>query len=167
MLNLIVFSGMNRFGYTSASDILTQKPDISVYAKILTGGLLPLSATLASTSIFRAFLSDKKIDALLHGHSYTANPIGCSVALKAIEMSETRVPRTHLMEGGGAGWGEIEGDRWSLWSLPFLQDVSRNKGVKGVMGMGTVLAIELEDVESGQCSAFSLLFSHQVGDSRR
>lgn len=62
-----------------------------------------MSATLASKSIFEAFLSDKKVDALLHGHSYTANPVGCAVALKAIEMVES-----HEAKGGWRG----ERDMW-------------------------------------------------------
>ncbi|KAJ9604991.1 hypothetical protein H2200_010380 [Cladophialophora chaetospira] len=60
-------------------------PDISVHAKLLTGGLLPLAITAASQSIFDTFLSQDKTDALLHGHSYTAHPVGCMVADKALE----------------------------------------------------------------------------------
>ena len=132
-----VFSGLHRFGYHSAASVLGHTPDIAVYAKILTGGLLPLSATLASKSIFASFLSDKKVDALLHGHSYTANPIGCSVALKGIRMME------------GKTWDEERAlwkgsERWSFWSEDFIKGVSGMDGVKGTMAMGTVVAIELE-----------------------
>ena len=112
-------------------------PDIAVYAKILTGGLLPLSATLASKSIFASFLSDQKVDALLHGHSYTANPIGCSVALKGIQMMEDKT-----WSDEKALWKGSE--RWSFWSEDFIKHISGQKGVKGSMAMGTVLAIELE-----------------------
>jgi dethiobiotin synthetase/adenosylmethionine--8-amino-7-oxononanoate aminotransferase len=161
-----VFSGLYRFGYNSASTVLSQTPDIAAYAKILTGGLLPLSTTLASTSIFDAFLSDRKVDALLHGHSYTANPVGCAVALKAAEMIER-----HEQQGGwdtekamwgvrgtrgdedrvGVVRGEEEG-RWSFWNREFVKDVSTIRGVKGSMAMGTVLAVELEDAEGGEFS---------------
>jgi dethiobiotin synthetase/adenosylmethionine--8-amino-7-oxononanoate aminotransferase len=139
-----VFSGLHRFGYHSASTILTHTPDISVYAKILTGGLLPLSATLASSSIFNSFLSDKKVDALLHGHSYTANPIGCSVALKAIEMVENKT-----WDEERALWKDEGGERWSFWSEEFVKTISRLNGVKGSMAMGTVFALELEDQGGG------------------
>lgn len=109
-----------------------------------------MSTTLASSSIFNAFLSDKKVDALLHGHSYTANPIGCSVALESIKMVER-----HLASGGfqsereawGVGHlGEV--GRWSFWSADFIKRLSHHPTVKGTMAMGTVLAIELEDKEA-------------------
>jgi len=132
-----VFSGLHRFGYHSAATVLGHTPDIAVYAKILTGGLLPLSATLASKSIFASFLSDKKVDALLHGHSYTANPIGCSVALKGIQMMEGKT-----WDEERALWNGSE--RWSFWSEEFIKAVSGMDGIKGSMAMGTVLAIELE-----------------------
>lgn len=74
-----VFTGLYRLGHASPSHLLHVDPDISVYAKLLTGGLLPLSCTLASESIFEAFLADGKADALLHGHSYTAHAVGCNV----------------------------------------------------------------------------------------
>lgn len=154
LLNPAVFSGLHRFGYHSAASVLTQTPDIAAYAKILTGGLLPLSATVASHSIFQAFLSDKKVDALLHGHSYTANPVGCSVSLKAIEMVEKhengngwRVEKD--LWGLKAGEKEEIGGRGSFWSPDFLEAVSKVDGVKGAMAMGTVLAVELGGGESG------------------
>jgi len=148
-----VFSGLHRFGYHSASSVLSHTPDISVYAKILTGGLLPLSATLASSSIFDAFLSDRKVDALLHGHSYTANPVGCAVALKAVELVEE-----HEKVGGWTeerkSWGVGQGEegRWSFWDESWVGRVSGHEGVKGVMAMGTVCAIELKDGQGGEFS---------------
>ena len=97
-----VFTGLYRLGRPSSSSFLSMPttaarpvsgliptdlniaPDISVHAKLLTGGLLPLAVTTASTSIFNTFLSPSKADALLHGHSYTAHPIGCAVANKSL-----------------------------------------------------------------------------------
>ena len=137
-----VFSGLHRFGYHSAASVLGHTPDIAIYAKILTAGLLPMSATLASKSIFASFLSDKKVDALLHGHSYTANPIGCAVALKGIEMMEGKEWKEEKELWKGA-------ERWSFWSEEFIKSVSDKEGVKGSMAMGTVLAIELESGDAG------------------
>lgn len=170
-----VFSGLHRFTYLTASTLLQHSPDIAVYAKILTGGLLPLSATLASESIFNAFLSDRKVDALLHGHSYTAHPVGCSVALEAVKALET-AEKDGLWATGKAIWDvkgdatspaqngsavpAIEGDkrsemrgRWSFWSRDFVEAASRLGSVKGTMAMGTVCAIELEDREGGESSS--------------
>ena len=82
-----VFTGLGRLG-SFPSLVLSAYPDIAVYAKLLTGGLVPLSATLATADIFEAFLDDRKARALLHGHSYTAYPVGCAVANKSLELLE-------------------------------------------------------------------------------
>lgn len=81
-----VFVGLYRLGFLTSSSILGTPPDISVLAKILTGGLVPMSVTLASNSIYGAFLGPHKKDALLHGHSYTAHPIGCAIAGKTLDI---------------------------------------------------------------------------------
>ena len=49
------------------------------------GGVLPLAVTLASEAVFDAFKGEGKLDALLHGHSYTAHPIGCAAAAAALD----------------------------------------------------------------------------------
>ena len=82
-----VFTGLGRLG-SFPSLVLGADPDIAVYAKLLTGGLVPLSATLATTDIFEVFLDERKSRALLHGHSYTAYPVGCAVANKSLELLE-------------------------------------------------------------------------------
>ncbi|RXK39933.1 dethiobiotin synthase [Tremella mesenterica] len=151
-----VFSGLNRFGYLAASSVLSHPPDISTYAKILTGGLLPLAATLASKSIFEAFLSSSKRDALLHGHSYTAHPVGCAVALRAIEMTEGMEWKTEKELWGVGGKDNV--GRWSFWDKGFVMSLSGVKGVKGVMAMGTVLGIELDVADGGYTSHAALDF---------
>jgi dethiobiotin synthetase/adenosylmethionine--8-amino-7-oxononanoate aminotransferase len=78
-------SGLYRLGSPSSARFLNVHPDITVHAKLLTGGLLPLAATVASESIFGSFESDDKSDALLHGHSYTAHAVGCQVAIESLE----------------------------------------------------------------------------------
>lgn len=162
-----VFSGLHRLGYLTAPEILKVNPDISVYAKILTGGLLPLSITMASDSIFQSFLHpERKVDALLHGHSYTANPIGCNVALKALQL----VQNEEAVKGGS--WDQAKekwmsiGDcghekapsAWSFWDKTFIEELSKLSNVKGVMSMGTVLAFELEEPAGAAFTGeFSLL----------
>jgi bifunctional dethiobiotin synthetase / adenosylmethionine---8-amino-7-oxononanoate aminotransferase len=63
--------GMYRLGPSTASSIIGEFPDIAVYGKMLSGGYMPLAATLATTETFNAFLGKKKWHALLHGHSFT------------------------------------------------------------------------------------------------
>eukprot|EP00208_Stichococcus_sp_RCC1054_P000920 CAMPEP_0206139432 /NCGR_PEP_ID=MMETSP1473-20131121/6079_1 /ASSEMBLY_ACC=CAM_ASM_001109 /TAXON_ID=1461547 /ORGANISM="Stichococcus sp, Strain RCC1054" /LENGTH=768 /DNA_ID=CAMNT_0053533229 /DNA_START=85 /DNA_END=2388 /DNA_ORIENTATION=- len=81
-----VFSGLWRLGAVSAARILGVQPDIACYAKLLTGGLLPLAVTLATPEVFQVFQGAEKTDALLHGHSYTAHPMGCAAAVAALDL---------------------------------------------------------------------------------
>jgi bifunctional dethiobiotin synthetase / adenosylmethionine---8-amino-7-oxononanoate aminotransferase len=67
--------GMYRLGPSTASYILGEYPDIAVYGKMLSGGYMPLAATLATTETFDAFLGKKKWHALLHGHSFTVSHV--------------------------------------------------------------------------------------------
>jgi adenosylmethionine-8-amino-7-oxononanoate aminotransferase len=48
--------------------------------------MIPLAATLATPEVFTAFEGDSKLDALLHGHSYTAHAVGCQVATTSLEL---------------------------------------------------------------------------------
>lgn len=147
-----VFAGLFRLGRLSASSFLQIEPDISVHAKLLTGGLLPLAVTLASESVFGAFLADDTPAALLHGHSYTAHPVGCAVAVASLRamLDMERAGRfAPAAEGSGPGTGV-----WSCWSTPFVRELSALERVDGVVALGTVLAVTLRAAEPG---AFLLL----------
>lgn len=153
-----VFTGLYRLGSPSSAKFLGVHPDITVHAKLLTGGLLPLAATIASESIFRCFESDDKSDALLHGHSYTAHAVGCQVAIESLATMKR-------MESNGAwrkfqdDWavgaetpllGQDNGEQkpavWSVWSRDFVQELStRTDQVEGLWALGSVLAIHVKD----------------------
>ena len=83
-----VFAGIWRLGAEGAWELLGDgcAPDVSCYAKLLTGGLVPLAVTAATEEVFDAFRGPTKMHALLHGHSYTAYPVGCAVAAEALRM---------------------------------------------------------------------------------
>lgn len=61
-------------------------PDIICLSKGITGGFLPLAVTIASKEIFDSFLDDSVSKAFIHGHSYTANPVGCAAAVKSFDI---------------------------------------------------------------------------------
>jgi adenosylmethionine-8-amino-7-oxononanoate aminotransferase len=61
-------------------------PDILCLSKALTGGYLPLGVTAASESIYEAFLSADPRKTFFHGHSYTANPLACAVAVASLKL---------------------------------------------------------------------------------
>ena len=82
-----VMTGFGRTGELFATRKAGVSPDILCLAKGLTGGMLPLAATLATEELFSCFLSEDKSGALFHGHTFTAHPIGCAVALASLEVN--------------------------------------------------------------------------------
>jgi adenosylmethionine-8-amino-7-oxononanoate aminotransferase len=77
-----VATGFGRTGRMFACDHEGVTPDLMAIGKGLTGGYLPLAATLATEEIYQAFLGKhEEGTAFFHGHSYAGNPIGCAVAL--------------------------------------------------------------------------------------
>jgi adenosylmethionine-8-amino-7-oxononanoate aminotransferase len=79
--------GFGRTGKMFACEHEGVRPDLMVIAKGLTGGYLPVAATLATDRIFNAFLGrhDSK-RTFYHGHTYTGNPLGCAVAIASIDI---------------------------------------------------------------------------------
>ncbi|EED19022.1 onanonoxo-7-onima-8-eninoihtemlysoneda [Talaromyces stipitatus ATCC 10500] len=150
-----VFTGLYRLGRRTSASFLGVDADISVHAKLLTGGLIPLAVTLASKEIFDAFLSCEKSDALLHGHSYTAHPIGCHVAETSVRMMmdmENQGDWDHFQKQWTATTKPNEKTSqgvWSHWSLELVRDLSLAENVESVFAIGSVFSISLLD-ESGQ-----------------
>jgi adenosylmethionine-8-amino-7-oxononanoate aminotransferase len=93
-----VFTGFGRAGEFFACQKAGARPDILCLAKGLSGGFLPLAATLCSEEIFQAFCSEDPRHTLYHGHSYTANPLGCASALASLELLEKEEQRFRGME---------------------------------------------------------------------
>ena len=156
---------MYRLGRFSASSFLQVDPDISCHAKLLTGGLVPLCATLASDSIYDAFLGAEKRDALLHGHSYTAHAVGCHVANTSLDMmmDMDRNGDWQAYKDDWAGPASLSAldktrlDIWSVWSKDFIQRISNRQDVESVVALGSVLAISLRDNKRGvYCPPFFL-----------
>jgi adenosylmethionine-8-amino-7-oxononanoate aminotransferase len=79
--------GFGRTGKMFACEHEGVRPDLMVIAKGLTGGYLPVAATLATDRIFNAFLGrhDSK-KTFYHGHTYTGNPLGCAAAIASIDI---------------------------------------------------------------------------------
>jgi adenosylmethionine---8-amino-7-oxononanoate aminotransferase len=79
-----VMTGWGRTGTMFACEQASISPDILCTSKGLTGGAVPLAATLASEAIFRAHYSPDRSRTFFHSSSYTANPIACAAALANI-----------------------------------------------------------------------------------
>jgi len=84
-----VATGFGRTGAMFACGHEGIAPDILAVAKGLTGGYLPLAATLTTEEIYRGFLGrHEEFRTFFHGHSYTANPLGCAAALATLSIFE-------------------------------------------------------------------------------
>jgi adenosylmethionine-8-amino-7-oxononanoate aminotransferase len=81
-----VATGFGRTGTLFACEQIGFVPDIICLSKGLTAGVLPMAVTVARDEVFDAFLSDKFDTALAHGHTFTANPLACAVALTSLEI---------------------------------------------------------------------------------
>jgi adenosylmethionine-8-amino-7-oxononanoate aminotransferase len=114
-------------------------PDIICLSKGLTGGVLPLGLTVATNDIYEAFLSEDKTKALLHGHSFTGNPLSCAAACASLDLFEQ-----------SSTWENIK--RISDANASFMNELSSSV-IDDVRCLGTILAIELN--VSGESSYFS------------
>lgn len=81
-----VMTGFGRTGDWFACTKARVQPDIVCLSKGITGGFLPLAVTVCTEAIYNAFYSDDPTKTLYHGHSYTANPLGCAAALASWEL---------------------------------------------------------------------------------
>jgi adenosylmethionine-8-amino-7-oxononanoate aminotransferase len=111
-----VATGFGRTGRMFACEHENVSPDLMAVAKGLTGGYLPLAATLASEAIYAAFLGDyAEFKTFFHGHTYTANPLACSVALANLELFEKNsvlaalAPKIDYLASRLAGMKPLEG----------------------------------------------------------
>ncbi len=127
-----VMTGWGRTGTLFALDQCAEKPDIVCLSKGLTGGVLPLGLTVASDEIYEAFLSDEKVKALLHGHSFTGNPLCCAAALANLDLFELPVTFDNIA-------------RITQQHTLFIDKIQSHIGVLDARQHGTILAIELKD----------------------
>lgn len=130
-----VLTGFGRTGSMFACTRAGVRPDLLCLAKGLTGGIFPLSATLATDAFFDAFLAEDKSRAFFHGHTFTAHPGGCAVALASLDLT---------LENDVPGRLEAIGDRLRSG----ITGVAEHPKVREVRGIGGMAAIELEP-ESG------------------
>jgi len=91
-----VMTGFGRTGALFACARAGIEPDVLCLAKGLTGGTLPLAATLVRAEHFEAFRSRERRRAFFHGHSFTANPIACAAALASLELVRAQRPELAL-----------------------------------------------------------------------
>lgn len=134
-----IMTAFGRTGKLFAFEHTRVQPDIICLSKGLTGGVLPLGLTVTTQSIFDAFLSEERVKAFLHGHSFTGNPLACAAACASLDLFEKEET-----------WAQI--DEIGKRNKTFIETIRLNSQVKDVRCFGTILAIELKDSESGYFS---------------
>src|SRR5687768_3499456 len=147
-----VATGFGRTGKMFACEHAGVTPDIFCLAKGITGGYLPLAATLATEEIFSAFLGEyKEYKTFFHGHTYTGNALGCAAAIANLDLFE-RENITGKMQSGISYLKErLQKD---FFCLPHVIDARQ---------WGYMVGIELvQDKATRQNYATELRIGHNV-----
>ena len=130
--------GFGRTGKMFANEHAGTAPDLMCLSKGITGGYLPLSVTLATDEIYRAFYDDyASMKAFLHSHSYTGNPLACAVAVEVLNIFE----QERILEGLAPKMAFLEGQAGRFEALPHVGEFRR---------CGMVAAVEMVQEKGGK-----------------
>lgn len=130
-----VMTGFGRTGKMFAMDHCKLIPDIVTLSKGLTGGILPMGITMANQLIFETFLSPQTEKGLLHGHSFTGNPLACAAACASLDLFDQRETWNHIESVNG-------------WHSEFKKELEQLDHCTNVRLLGTILAFDII-VDSG------------------
>ncbi|TNE87919.1 MAG: adenosylmethionine--8-amino-7-oxononanoate transaminase [Deltaproteobacteria bacterium] len=126
-----VATGFGRTGTMFAMEQVGLSPDLLCTAKGLSGGYLPLAATLATEAVYEAFLaSPAEYKQFFHGHTFTANPLGCAVALASLDLFERDDTLGHVRA-------------MSEQLAHHLGRLSRQPGVRAIRQRGVMIGVDL------------------------
>jgi adenosylmethionine-8-amino-7-oxononanoate aminotransferase len=120
-----VLTGFGRTGRMFACEHAAVTPDIMCLSKALTAGYLPMGATAVTNAVYDAFLSDDRAKTFFHGHSFTANPLACAVALASLDLFE----EGDMLERIGRLERQLRDGLAPLAALPHVADVRVLGGV--------------------------------------
>jgi len=123
-----IATGFGRTGKLFACEHAAVEPDIITLSKALTGGTMPLAATVATGHVYEAFLSDEYEKALMHGPTFCGNPLACAAANASLDLFETepRLMQATMIES------QLEEGLAVCRGYPGVTDV-RVKGAIGVV----------------------------------
>ena len=124
-----VMTGFGRSGPLFACHQESVQPDLMALAKGMTGGYLPMAATLTTQRVFDAFLGrHEEFKTFHHGHSYTANQLGAAASLASLDLLQSRqsAKARRILEK------TLRAELESLWSLPAVGDIRQVGLMAGV-----------------------------------
>jgi adenosylmethionine---8-amino-7-oxononanoate aminotransferase len=132
-----IFTGFGRIGSMFACEGAGVVPDIITLSKALTGGTLPLAATIARRNVFDSFWSDDPKHALMHGPTFMANALACAAANASLDLFE-REPRLRQVADISAQLAE---DLAPCRGMPGVKDV-RVQGAIGVVELDRIADLD-------------------------
>jgi adenosylmethionine-8-amino-7-oxononanoate aminotransferase len=132
-----IFTGFGRTGAMFACEAAGVVPDIITLSKALTGGTLPLAATIARRKVFDAFWSDDPAHALMHGPTFMANALACAAANASLDLFEQE-PRLEQIKDISAALAD---GLAPCRGLPGVKDV-RIKGAIGVVELARIADLD-------------------------
>jgi adenosylmethionine-8-amino-7-oxononanoate aminotransferase len=135
-----VLTGFGRTGKMFACDLAGVAPDLLCLSKGITGGFLPMGATLSSGRVQTAFHSENRLHTFYHGHSYTGNALACAAANASLRIFEDEPVFERI-----ASIAKIHAER--------LEQLRRFAVVGEARQIGTIAAIELQTEDAGYLSA--------------
>ncbi len=124
-----VATGFGRTGTMFAVDAEGVRPDLMCLAKGITGGYLPLAATLTTNEVYRAFQGRyEEFRTFFHGHTYTGNPLGCAAGIATLDL----LARPATWEALARGIEALGRELTSLWAHPLVGDIRRAGLMTGI-----------------------------------
>lgn len=125
--------GFGRTGTLFAMDQVARSPDFLCLAKGISGGYLPLAATLATETVYEEFLgAPEENRQFFHGHTYTGNPLACAVALASLDLFDDEEVLPHVRQ------------RAQQLELLLRQHIRPHRWVSEVRQCGVMVGIDLE-----------------------
>jgi len=134
-----VLTGFGRTGKMFACELAGVRPDILCLSKGLTGGVLPMGATVSTDAIHQSFVSRDRLRTFYHGHSYTGNPIAAAAGVASLRIFEQEPVFERI-----AAISLIHRER--------LAAIQKHPVVGDVRSIGTMAAIELRAEDAGYFS---------------
>lgn len=126
-----VMTGFGKTGKIFACDYLQEQPDMMCLSKALTAGVLPMSITTFTQQVYDAFYDEDVNKALFHGHSFTANPVGCAAAIASLELLQTPKIQSDI-------------SRVNQLHTEFKQVLESHPKVENIRLLGVILAFEVK-----------------------
>jgi len=151
-----VMTGFGRTGKMFASQHENMVPDVVAVAKGLSGGYLPLAATIASEEIFNAFLGEfGELKTFFHGHSFTGNALGCAAALANLRIFQT----DKTLERNSILGQALASHLARLWNHPNVGDIRQE---------GLICGIEIvRDFKTRERFPFAERVGHRICEAAR